>query len=129
MRSSRDLRAAFGLALMFGLAACGMDSGPQVEEPDPPDADVCKTSYLDYQNFGEPFSLDWCRGCHSAALPAGMRQKAPVGVDFDGPADLVKWKDRILARSTGPTPSMPPAGGPSDTERALLAEWLTCGAK
>jgi hypothetical protein len=24
---------------------------------------------------------------------------------------------------------MPPAGGPSEEERRLLAEWLACGAK
>jgi hypothetical protein len=32
------------------------------------------------------------------------------------------------APSPGGTPTMPPAGGPSGEERALLAEWLACGA-
>ena len=90
---------------------------------------ACEMSHLTYQNFGEPFALDWCRGCHSAAVPPGMRQKAPININFDTRAELMQWQDRILMRATSEAPTMPPAGGPSADERALLAEWLECGGK
>ena len=122
MRSWRELAL---LALLVG--ACGNDrmTGSGDDGP-PPDPDTCQTSYLRYDNFGQPFTLDWCRGCHSSAIPAGMRQKAPPGVDFDTFADVQHWRERIQLRVAAGT--MPPAGGPSDEERALAAEWLGCGA-
>lgn len=126
MRSSRSL------ALVIALAAgCGNDVGVDdpAPLPDAPPGDPCEDSYLDYQNFGEPFALDWCRGCHSAAIPAGMRQKAPVEINFDTVDDLRAWKARIMVVAASATPSMPPSGGPSGTERALLDEWLRCGAR
>lgn len=126
MRSWREL--ALLAALVTG---CGTDGGyPPGDDqpPPPPDPMTCETSYLRYGNFGEPFVLNWCRGCHSSALPQGMRQKAPVGVNFDTIADVRSWKDRMMVRAaTGAT--MPPAGGPSAEERALLTEWLGCGAE
>jgi uncharacterized membrane protein len=113
------------------VAACGNDVGmPPGPDPDPePDPDACETSYLDYGNFGAPFVTNWCRGCHSSAVPANMRQKAPIDVNFDDEADTLEWKERILARATGDKANMPPAGGPTTEERALLAEWITCGMK
>jgi len=99
------------------LAGCGGE--------DPPVA--CETSYLTYDNFGAPFVLDWCRGCHSAALPNDMRQDAPVDVNFDTRAEVRAWSHRIVDLA-GARTAMPPAGGPTATERALLVEWLTCGA-
>jgi len=116
-------------SLVFVLAACGQDamvSGGGDDGPDP--VDKCETTYLDYNNFGKPFALDWCRGCHSSSVPANMRQNATIGVDFDTLEDVQRWRERIEIRATGATPTMPPAGGPSEEERALLAEWLSCGA-
>ncbi|MBL0220708.1 MAG: hypothetical protein IPQ07_43425 [Myxococcales bacterium] len=115
MRSSRN--ALFALV----LAACGNDAAPE-------NASTCTTSTLTYQNFGAPFVLDWCRGCHSSALPDGMRQSAPLGVDFDDLDHLRAWSAEIETRVTGDQPSMPPAAGPSPEERAMLAEWIRCGA-
>ena len=115
------------LSLAFLVAACGTDSQPG--PPDPPDDETCRTSYVDYTNFGEPFALDWCRGCHSATLPANMRQNAPASINFDTQAEILAQKDRILIRAAGAQPTMPPAGGPSEGERALLAEWLGCGGR
>ena len=97
------------------------------EEAPPTDPSVCEDSYLTYDNFGAEFSANWCRGCHASAIPEGGRQNAPLGVNFDTDADLVRWKDRIRARATGDTPTMPPAGGPSAEERTLLVEWIDCG--
>ena len=131
MRSS----ASAPLMLAFLLAACGTEFTPDMPGDDEPGIDAgvtpkeCETSYLDYQNFAAAFSADWCRGCHGAAVPEGMRQKAPLGVDFDDLSALRHWSERIQIRATGAAPTMPPAGGPSEEERALLAEWLACGAR
>ena len=114
------------LSLAFVLAACGNDSATQPPGPDP-QPDTCEQSYLRYDNFGAEFTANWCRGCHSSKVPAGMRQNAPIDVNFDDAADLHDWGARIRVRATGEAASMPPAGGPSAEERALLAEWIDCG--
>ncbi len=119
------------------VAACGTEpmgeggegSGSGSNEPTPVDPDVCATSYLDYDNFGAPFVINWCRGCHSAAVPLAMRQKAPADANFDTLEQVRTWSDRIASRATGTMPNMPPAGGPTEEERQLLAEWLACGAR
>jgi len=125
---------SLAVVLVSLLAACGTEvpagdgdgSGSDEEQVDP---SVCDTSYLDYDNFGAPFVINWCRGCHSDAVPAGMRQKAPLDANFDTLAQVRTWSQKIATRATGTTPNMPPAGGPTDQERQLLAEWLACGAK
>jgi hypothetical protein len=92
------------------------------ERPCPPD------SILDFHNLGGPYLLDHCRGCHSGALPADMRQGAPLGVDFDSLDDVRQWAPRIWARAADDNATMPPVGVPGAEERALFGEWLACGA-
>lgn len=125
MRSWREL------LIVALLGACGNDIGsdPIIDDDDPPPAATCDSSFLDHDNFGAPFVANWCRGCHSSAVPMNMRQKAPIDVNFDGEGDLVVWAERIKIRAAGTKPTMPPAGGPSDEERALLSEWIECGMK
>ncbi|MBA3819615.1 MAG: hypothetical protein H0X17_12035 [Deltaproteobacteria bacterium] len=137
MRSWRDaLTGARVLAVAVSMAvtmgACGNDRGLQGGGDDtwePPDEDACKTSFLDYDNFGAPFVVNWCRGCHSSAVPAGMRQRAPIDINFDDADDVRMWSERIAVRAASAAPTMPPAGGPSEEERKLLVEWIACGAK
>lgn len=119
------------LSVVFVLAACGNDSVPRGDEgePIPVDPSQCEDSFLDYQNFGEPFVLDWCRGCHSSTVPTNMRQNAPPDINFDTLDQVKQWNERIAVRAASTTPTMPPAGGPSGDERALLAEWIACGVK
>lgn len=119
------------LSLTIFLVACGTDVRPRSEDVDPnsPIADTCDQSYLDYGNFGEPFVLNWCRGCHSSTIPMAQRQKAPMTVNFDTLDDVQNWSERIEALATTDTPTMPPAGGPSAAERALLKEWIECGTR
>jgi uncharacterized membrane protein len=124
MRSWRELVVA---ACVAAAGACTTSSG------DPPGDDggddtSCDTSYLTYDNFGEPFMENWCRSCHSSEVPEDMRQTAPDDVNFDDLADVQAFADRIAYRA-GEQKTMPPAGGPSDEERALLVEWISCGAK
>ncbi|MEZ4362029.1 MAG: hypothetical protein R3B48_17715 [Kofleriaceae bacterium] len=115
-------------ALALGaLVACASD--PEPPPPPGPTPDECATSSLNYQNFAAPFVINWCRGCHGAGLPVDMRQDAPAGVNFDTADEVRAASERILARATGDTATMPPAGGPSAEERELLREWLLCGLK
>lgn len=109
---------ALGLAIVLGMhAGCGTDTDP-----------ACDGSFLRYDNFGAPFITSWCRPCHSRELPAGMRQHAPANVNFDSLHEIRTWSKRI-ASTAGTGSAMPPAGGPSTDERAMLVEWLGCGAR
>ena len=129
----RSWPSALALALAAALAAaCGsedpaeeQDTGPWSslkERPCPED------SFLTYDAFGGPFMITWCNGCHSVDLPDGMRQGASLGVDFDTVEDIRRHATRIWARSGDDNITMPPIGGPDEDERALLGEWLACGA-
>ncbi len=131
MRSWREAVLAVSATVAVTLGACGNDRGLQGGDDtwDPPDEDACKAAFLDYDNFGAPFVVNWCRGCHSSSVPAGMRQQAPLDINFDD-ADAVRmWGERIAVRAASAAPTMPPAGGPSEEERRLLVEWIACGAK
>jgi uncharacterized membrane protein len=103
------------VAITIALAACGNDTDPKCD------------AHLTYENFGAPFIDNWCRACHSVTLPAGMRQMAPTGMDFDTLDEVRAWSVDIDATS-GHGSTMPPAGGPSQAERELLVQWLRCGA-
>ncbi len=85
-------------------------------------------SFLTYENFGGPFINNNCTGCHHSALADGQRQNAPPGFDFETVALIRTHADRIWARSGDDNATMPPAGPPAAEERALLGEWLACGA-
>jgi len=85
-------------------------------------------STLSYENFGGPFVLSWCSGCHASALPEGDRQGAPVGSDFDSGEQIREAAPRIWSRSADHNTSMPPQAGPDDESRERLGEWLACGA-
>ena len=83
----------------------------------------CDTSYS-YLNFGKGFMDGNCQGCHAST--AQNRYGAPENVHFDNESAVWEWKDRILIRTTGDTPDMPPAGGIAESELEALEEWLRC---
>jgi uncharacterized membrane protein len=113
MHSSRNL-----LVLVVALASACSDE---------PSYD-CDQSVLTYRTFGEPFIADWCRGCHSEQLYPTMRQDAPLDVNLDT-IDQVRARKRMILDLAGERALMPPSGGPSTEERALLREWISCGAR
>jgi uncharacterized membrane protein len=118
MRAARLLFAP----LLF-LAAC-----PAADPTEQLDEEACPPeSELTYENFGGPFLDANCQPCHSSA--AQDRNGAPVSFTFDSVEDVRDHRERIFARAAGDNTSMPP--GPDDPpagERAMLAEWLACGA-
>jgi len=119
-RAGRALASVLAIGLAIGLAAhagCGTDTDP-----------ACDRSFLRYDNFGAPFIANWCRPCHSGELPAGMRQHAPANINFDSLHEIRAWSKQI-ASTAGTGTAMPPAGGPSASERAMVVEWLGCGAR
>jgi hypothetical protein len=97
------------------------DAAGAVDATDDPCAAGPVTTWA---NFGHGFLLGNCQGCHAATTPD--RHGAPPGFSFDTPADVARLRAAILATSTGPAPTMPPAGGVSETDRARLALWLAC---
>ena len=116
MPSPRSCARAAALAAAALASGCGADTDP-----------ACSRSFLRYDNFGSPFIVNWCRACHSVQLPPDMRQQAPVDINFDNLSDIRHWSLQIK-RSTAERLTMPPAGGPSQAERQMLVEWLSCGA-
>jgi len=91
-------------------------------------SDCPPDSAIDWQSFAEPLLLNHCTGCHSSHLPEGARAKAPLGVDFDTHEKTLMWLERIAARSAGENTTMPPIDTLTAQERALLGEWIACGA-
>jgi cytochrome c5 len=92
------------------------------ERPCPPD------SYLRAHNFGDGFLAEYCRGCHGQDVPKPMRHGAPLDVNFDTLTEVRQHAARMYARAGDGYTTMPPAGGPGLAARALLGEWLACGA-
>lgn len=108
-----------------GAASTGASTGAWDSldvRPCPPD------SALTAEDFGGPFMLTYCTGCHHAALPEGERAGAPLGVDFETLDKVRLHADRIWARSGDQNATMPPVGPAPADERARLGAWLACGA-
>ena len=113
-------RLAAVLPLLAVLVGCGeedADSAAFTCDREPP---------LSYDNFGEGFMAKHCAGCHSSLQPEDLREGAPASVNLDTYADVLAWAERIEIRAVPDGADMPPGGGPSAEERALLAEWLHC---
>jgi hypothetical protein len=121
MRALYSIAFVVASLLALGFVACSSDAGEETLRDCPPE------SSLDYQNFGGPFFLSWCTGCHNSALGEGERQDAPIHVNFDSLDEIRGNSAAILERAVHQR-LMPPAGGPSETHRELLGEWLRCGA-
>jgi len=77
-----------------------------------------------WNSFGHGFLLENCQSCH--AQEAEDRHDAPAEVSFDTHPDALLWAARILERAAADPPTMPPQGGTSADDRALLSIWLTC---
>jgi len=94
-------------------AAAALDTGACLEAP-----------VLNWANFGDGFVTENCQACHASTTPD--RRGAPPSVTFDTYEETMTHRDRILARSGGDDPTMPPQGGVDAEQREKLAIWLTC---
>ena len=100
------------------LAACD-DATPD---------ESCDNSPWTYSNTGDPFMRTWCTSCHHTDMADTVRPDGTEGINLDGFGNVAAFLERIEARALGDSPTMPPAGGPSEVEREQLAEWIACGA-
>ena len=121
------MRSKLNLLLLTLAFGCGDGTGDGQyqsleERPCPED------NFLTWENFGAPFLLEYCTGCHGADIPLGERQAAPVDVNFDTVEDVRGRAAQVWKRAADQNETMPPVGGPSAGERELLGEWLACGA-
>ena len=111
--------------LPLWLAACagGDDTDKRQQETATPE---CDTELVGWEPFAQGYLMTWCTPCHSSEIEGIDRAGAPAGVDFDTWSGAAFWADRIGAASMDET--MPPGGGPSEEDRARIAEWVACGA-
>jgi mono/diheme cytochrome c family protein len=101
---------------------------------------ACPTgNVLTWENFGEPFLLSHCTGCHSSQLdgsgpPPGNRQGAPPGVNFDTYELTRQQAITIYGQAADSNTLMPPKDNiPVDNpvsvdDRAALGDWIACNA-
>jgi uncharacterized membrane protein len=111
------LKAIWMLAAIAALAGCGGD-------PEAADPQCTDTAVLTWENFGQAFVVTNCQSCH--ATTAADRHGAPDSVVFDTRDDVLDQADRILARVTSDSPTMPPGGGVSAESLHKVSVWLTC---
>lgn len=88
---------------------------------------------LTWKSFGAPFMAAYCTKCHATTVTGGQRRGAPDDHDYDTLAGVQEDPAHVeLAAAAGPrarNTRMPPYGPmPTTEERALLGQWLACGA-
>ena len=114
--------------LLGAVVACGGDS-PEGSTLKPLDTGYAVCSDVgSWSTVGAPFVVTWCAPCHSSdLLTEETRGGAPVGVDIQTYADVVRWEASIRAWALTDSPLMPPTGGPSSAERERVEAWMDCG--
>lgn len=111
--------------MLVGLVLSSACAQEVVGDPQPElEAGPCATEAdVTWDSFADGFFTSRCQACHASATPD--RRGAPADVTFDDEESALEMKDRVRARVID-EPSMPPGGGISDDERALLDVWLRC---
>lgn len=106
------------------LAACVPEAPVESSPPDTGTSACAEVPALRWDSYGHGFLIENCDGCHASGT--ADRHGAPEDATFDTVEEAWAWSERILARATGESPTMPPMGGVSDDDRQLLAWWLGC---
>ncbi len=112
-----------GLLCLCMAAGCAEDPANELVDAGPCEDPEESGSWT---TIGEPFSLTWCRGCHSRDLPTGSRGGAPLNVNFDTKSDVLEQADRVMDRVSQGT--MPPALDLPALEADEFLIWLSCNA-
>ena len=110
-----------GMVAFFG---CGTGE----TEVETSEIDPCETTTADYTTVGAPFIQTWCTPCHHSELTGEDRPVGSESVNLDSFDLVIEHLDRIELRALGDSPSMPPAGGPSEDDLKRLTLWIECGA-
>ena len=97
------------------LAACDSGGGAPTGSACPTPSDT--TTPLTWDNFGQDFMVSNCTRCHGTFRSQGGVKSNIAAIDA--------W---AAAGPDATNRDMPPSNGISDEERALLGEWLACGA-
>lgn len=108
----------------FALASCAGD-----EPAFAPELPLQDCGDLVWERDVVGFFENWCAPCHSANIVPPWRQGAPESVNLETLAGVRMWAGRVQVTALGDDPRMPPAGGPSAEDRALVEQWLQCGMK
>ncbi len=117
--------SAWVVTVAGALVACGDRGGDSAAAAADLDTGACASApVLTWANFGDGFVTENCQSCHASTTPD--RRGAPPTVTFDTYEDTMAHRDRVLARSAGDAPTMPPQGGVDPAEREKLSIWLTC---
>jgi len=122
--------ALLGLACAGGPKGGGGDTAPQADTGDAPPphglegrVDCAAAPSVTWEGWAQGFFLTHCQGCHAGSTPD--RRGAPVGVVFDDEVATLAQRERVWVRTLD-VQDMPPAGGLTADDRALLAAYLSC---
>lgn len=105
---------------LVALLGCGDKPTESVQDTSP----CADAPTVTWETWGEGFVTESCQSCHASTSPD--RNGAPEDVIFDTEQDVLDRATAVLSVATGESPTMPPEGGVSDDDRALLEIWLTC---
>ena len=108
--------------MLFVAVTAGCDPAP-IDPADTVDAGCDEEQEVTWDAFADGFFRSRCQACHASTSPD--RRGAPDGVAFDDEAATRGQGERVRARVLV-EPTMPPGGGLSESERALLDVWLSC---
>ena len=115
---------------MLMLACAGAEGDDKTPDHSLTDtSDFCADApVLSWENFGQGLLIEHCQACHASDAPYREGDSAPPeSVHFDTYEAAMGHRTRILAVTTGLTPTMPPRGGMSDLDLERLELWLLCG--
>lgn len=122
MRSLVFLIAMFLYLLFF--VGCGVGPHLQLPNAGPTGSGPASPSgerMLTYKKDAQPVFQQWCAACHNPQSSAAQ----PNWLDYNV---AVAKKDRIYER-VWVLKNMPPQGGMPDDQRAIIAQWITQGAR
>lgn len=104
--------------MLLWLLACGPGAG------DSGDPRCTEAPVVTWESYGHIFMTTYCVSCHST-YNEDHRYGAPVGVDFDSEADLIRQAVRVRVRVLEEQ-TMPVAGGVFPDDLVLLERYLDC---
>jgi uncharacterized membrane protein len=111
------------VSLVLVAAACGDSTSSNG------DASCTAADAPTYETFGQAFMTDYCSSCHSASVTGTARLGAPPEDVFDTLAQIQGNTEELAHEVESKAMPFPTAKKfPTDAERALFTQWMSCGA-